>query len=250
MKTLKSLIAGSLVLLLAPSAMAALYVGKWKNTTFGSSGALKIDLKITAAKVIGSLDLDGNVFGGANPPAIPFDLARDPDGVTTVRIRNTSIGDLGLTFRDNGKIAIKITNIPGGFLSEGRVDGKFDLNLQTFAGTYEVDDPEGELYASGTLAARVHKAPVIKTPSPVNVTGKTVTVTVNVISNAKITSFTVAVDQGATVSKTGTNPYEVTVKNITAAETHLTLKAKNADDLRSTKVIKIFKSAAGVVPGG
>gem|GEM_PF-1262227 len=56
---------------LNPVPFVGTYTGQWNNTTFGSSGAstMVIGADTGASTLTMSLDLDGNVFGGANPPA-------------------------------------------------------------------------------------------------------------------------------------------------------------------------------------
>lgn len=224
----------------APLASAAIYEGSWKNKTFDSTGALTLDLNITKSKVTGSLDLDGPVFGGGDPPAIPFNFSRKKNGSGSIKILGSSLGDITGTFNSNGKLDFKITNIPGGFLTEARLDGKFDLKLEKFKATYEIDNADG-LYAEGSAAAHVHKAPVVKAPGIVTVNGKTGEVTVKVVSNTKITGFTATADGGAKVTVVGKNPYHISVKKMTLPTTRLTIVVSNADGLETTEVVKFVK---------
>ena len=53
------------------AAFSGAWTGGWANTTFGSSGAaaLDLDFDLPNQAVEAELDLDGSVFGGADPPA-------------------------------------------------------------------------------------------------------------------------------------------------------------------------------------
>lgn len=236
MKTkISSLIAAALCFA-APHADASTYTGTWKNTTFGSTGALKLKLTITKTNITGNLDLDGPVFGAGDPLPIPFNMKRNKDGSGSVNVNGTPLGDIAASFKPNGALNMTMTNIPG-FLDDASVKGRFDLKLEKFAAVYEIN-ASGTLYAEGTAEAHVRKAPTIKAPSTVKVSGKSGGVTAKVVTNTGIKSFTAKANAGAKATVTGNNPYLVTVTKITKPITLVTLEAVNSDGFKKTKVVK------------
>lgn len=224
-----------------PAAHAALYTGSWKNITFGSSGAMKIDLTIKDGRAKGSLDLDGNVFGGADPPAIPFNFPFNPNKAGKFKVTGTLLGNLAGNYTTDGDLNVTITDTPGGFPEETRIKAKINLKLQTFKATYEIDDTGG-LFAEGTAEAHVHKAPTIKSPAEIEVTKKTGQTSAKVVSNTKITKFQVTSPDGATIQVSGTNPYVIKVGKLNQPITRVVLRATNADGLTKTKTVKFIRT--------
>lgn len=53
----------------APASLAGTWKGQWKNETFGSVGPATFGAKAVGTKLVVSMDLGGNVFGCADPPA-------------------------------------------------------------------------------------------------------------------------------------------------------------------------------------
>lgn len=49
--------------------LAGTWKGSWKNETFGSTGPAVFSAKAAGTKIAVSMDLGGNVFGCADPPA-------------------------------------------------------------------------------------------------------------------------------------------------------------------------------------
>ncbi|MEO5716574.1 MAG: hypothetical protein ABIT37_24055 [Luteolibacter sp.] len=234
------------MILLTPITEASIYTGSWKNKTFGSSGALTVNLTLTKTNASGTFNLDGPVFGGGDPPAIPFNFALKSNGSGTFTFNGTSLGNVKGSVKPDGTLAFTITHIPGGFLTEARINGKFDLSLEKFAGTYEIDNSSG-LYATGSIAAHAPKAPVIKAPGKVNVTGAKGEVTAKVVTNTNIKSLTVSADGNAKVTVSGKNPYLITVRKMTLSTTRLTITATNGDNLKTARIVKFVRSA-GLLP--
>lgn len=241
MKTTLRIAIVSGALFLNPAAQAAIYTGSWKNTTFGSSGALKIDLTIKDNRAKGSVDLDGNVFGGADPPAIPFNFPFTPNKAGKFKVTGTLLGDLAGTYTQDGGLNVKITNTPGGFPKETRVKAQIDLKLQTFKATYEIDDSEG-LFAEGKAEAHVRKAPLIKTPSEVEVTKPTGKTSVKIISNVKVTQVAIDSPDGATIQVSGTNPFVITAGKLNRPVTRVVIRATNADELTRSKTVRFIRT--------
>jgi hypothetical protein len=221
----------------APHALASTYIGTWKNTTFSTSGSLKMQFTITKTNVTGSLDLDGPVFGAGDPPAIPFNMKRKPDGSGSFKINGTPLGDIAVSYKPDGALDMDITNVPGTIIDDASFNGRFDLKLEKFAAVYEIN-ANGSVLAEGVAEAHVRKAPTIKAPKTVKVSGKSGGVKAKVITNTGIKSFTAKANAGAKATVTGNNPYQITVTKITKPNTRVTLVATNTDGLKKTKVVK------------
>lgn len=241
MKTLTTLLVGIVCSFVAPVAEAAVYLGSWKNTTFGSSGPLRIEFEKGKTKVAVSFDLNGPVFGSIDPPAIKFDAPLNSSGGGNFRVKGTPLGDLTGTFTADGSLRVSIRNIPGGSLTEFRFNGKFDLVKETFKGTYEIDNKSG-LFAKGTANALVPKAPKITLPRTVKFTGKSASVVAKISSNTPITGISATTADGAKVVVTAKPPYRITVSKITKAETKVTFKATNASGKTAKKTVTFVKS--------
>ena len=244
MKTLNQFVIGAALLLMAPLAPAATYTGSWNNTTFGSSGALTIEFEATAKLVTGSFDFDGPVFGGGDPPAIDFKAKRKPDGSGTFQTLGTGVGDITGSFDAEGNLELIIFNIPGGFLTQARINGKFDLELEDFNATYEIDDDDG-LFAQGTAEAHVPKAPVLKIAKKVKVKGKVAKTNLKVTTNTNITSIQASAGKKAKVMVKGSNPYKIIVKNLKGAKATVVVTVTNEDGFTAKKSVKFVKSKSG-----
>ena len=59
-----------------PASLAGTWKGSWKNQTFGSTGPAMFGAKAAGTKLVVSMDLGGNVFGCADPPARKATLAK------------------------------------------------------------------------------------------------------------------------------------------------------------------------------
>lgn len=244
MKTLKTLLFLPAFLLLPPLATASVYTGSWENKTFDTTGALTIDFKKTKTKVTGSFDFDGPVFGAGDPPAISFTAPLKSDGSGTFTVTGTGVGDLSGSFTAKGKLTITISNIPGGFLTEARINGKFDLKLEKFNATYQIDNAGG-LFAEGVAEAHVPKAAVITVARKVNVIGKTAKTPVKVVANTGITSVKATTKANAKVTVKGKkSPYQLVVTRMNAASAKVTVTVKNADGFTSKKVVTFVKAAS------
>lgn len=241
MKTLTRMLAVPALALLSPLASASVYTGAWNNRTFGSTGALTIDIEIGARSVTGSIDFDGPVFGGGDPPAIPLNAKLRSDGSGSFLIKGTAMGDLEGDFTKDGSLTIVISNIPGGFLTEARIDGKFDLEVESFTASYEIDNASG-LYAEGDAEAHVPQKPTVEAPKKVNYSGKSGKATVKVATNTGIEKVS-ATAKNAKVKVTGENPYKVTVTKAKKKSTTVKLTVINDDGFKARKTIKFIKKS-------
>ena len=227
-------------LLLAPLATAATYKGTWNNETFASSGDLTIDFTVKNNRVVGSFDLDGPVFGIGDPPPIPIDVTLDSMGNGSFEALGTNVGDIDGSVTSKGDLTIIITNIPGGFLTMARLDGKFDLKMETFTATYSIDAATGP-YANGNAEAHVHKRPKIKAPNKVKFKGRSDKVSAKVVTNTGIKAVKATANKGAKARVTGKNPYQIVVSKLKAKRTIVKIVAVNDDGLRSVKRVKFVR---------
>ncbi len=242
MKTLKALILMAVMAFIAPLATAAIYAGSWTNKTFGSTGPLTIRLDITKTKVSGNFNLDGPVFGGINPPPIPFNVPLKSNGSGTFNVIGTLIGDIAGSFTSEGKLTIAITNVPGGTVTDASFNGSFDLTLEKFTGTYNVNGPGGPL-ANGVTEAHVPKAPTVKLARKVNISGSSGSAKATVLTNTTVASVTATTTSGTVrVKLVKPNVYRIIAKQMTAATTKVTVVVTNADGFKTTKVVRFVKT--------
>jgi len=84
---------------------AGTWEGDWENQTFASSGDATFDIAVNAAtKTVNlTVDLDGPVFGQADPAPIQLNLQYTDDGVDAT-LAGTALGDLAVTIDENGNI--------------------------------------------------------------------------------------------------------------------------------------------------
>jgi hypothetical protein len=52
--------------------IAGVYTGTWTNTTFGSTGAARLEISFAGSTASFVVDVDGNAFGLADPGPVPF----------------------------------------------------------------------------------------------------------------------------------------------------------------------------------
>jgi len=121
---------------LDPTHFAATWTGSWSNTTFGSTGAASNVVTVDSAnkKITFVLDLDGNVFGAANPPAETFMGTYDANQYT-VSGTSATFGTLTLTVTKDGTITGTATPTRGmTTLSGTTTETKMTIN-------YAIKDP-------------------------------------------------------------------------------------------------------------
>ncbi|HSM02516.1 MAG TPA: hypothetical protein VK960_08795 [Acidimicrobiia bacterium] len=128
---------------------AAEYEGEWTNTTFDSTGALRItNTQVTDfGTLMMTLDVDGSAFGGPDP---------DPQ-VVEVDLHPTPIQVLGflgqgatLEVEDDGTWVV--TAMPPG-LDGATFMVEMTVTAEGFQGTYVINAPDGSLFAEGTFEA-------------------------------------------------------------------------------------------------
>lgn len=90
------------------------YSGTWTNTTFSSTGAASVTITDSGGDPMVAVDLDGNVFGGADPASESFTGMANLNDATLASTTSPVYGDVVSTLNGNGTITITGTNIPGG----------------------------------------------------------------------------------------------------------------------------------------
>lgn len=229
---------------MAPFASASLYQGSWTNKTFETSGPLSIAIQTSADQIMVNLDLDGPVFGEEDPDAVEFAIPLDELGNGNFSVAGTPIGDLSGTFTSDGHVTVHIRAISVGFIRDAAVEGTFDLLMETFEGTYEINSELGP-FAEGELEAHVHKAPSIHARKTIRVRpDRTARLKAIISSNVPIRELTAEVKRGkAKVRITGTGPYRMIAKRVRSKRTVILIKALNADG-ETGKHRVILKSVA------
>ena len=127
--------------------------GVWNNTTFLSSGPVKIVIadSVAPGQLLLTIDLGGFVLGGPDPP--PFDITATVDAVKGILLKGPagSLGSADITIAPNGDLEGKIDTSASGIDSlvlEGTVkDGKMKAD-------YTVNFSAGKP-AVGTLSAEL-----------------------------------------------------------------------------------------------
>lgn len=131
------------------AAYAGGWSGTWSNTTFSSTGSASLSVVIDDAKKEATfgLDLNGNVFGGNDPPLISLKGTYTATSLTVSATGDALFGDLTLTFDADGTVNGTATppGLPGGLTFTGTATPKkMDIS-------YGIDDGQGGSYAIGTL---------------------------------------------------------------------------------------------------
>lgn len=100
-------------------------VGMWNNDTFGSSGAINVDVEtdFTAKGSSGTftiiLDIDGNVFGLGDPDPITITGSISPDGTISIESESELFGDVEFELDDFGNFTLTANNALGEIVFEG-----------------------------------------------------------------------------------------------------------------------------------
>jgi hypothetical protein len=87
--------------------------GTWNNTTFSSTGAVSVVVAQTGDQYTLQFDMDGGVFGGANPPLEAFTATVSQVNASLVSLTSSVYGTLTGTLNANGTLTGSGTAIPG-----------------------------------------------------------------------------------------------------------------------------------------
>ena len=82
--TTTAALTGPAALIAAAADYVGEYEGEWNNTTFGSSGAMFVsvlEVNTEAGFILIETDLDGNVFGAADPDPFVIEISIDGDNL-------------------------------------------------------------------------------------------------------------------------------------------------------------------------
>ena len=141
--------------------------GQWHNTTFNSFGDLTFDIVITGPNYTLTMDADGGVFGGGDPPPIDFSGTFNGDGSVTIDIQNdptfgnvsgslSNTGVLDLLMLPPVQLGIHSMEV-NGLIGETASGGTYVVNFNDPAGPGFTGPTraEGIDFANGTFATAV-----------------------------------------------------------------------------------------------
>ncbi len=95
-----------------------LYEGQWDNTTFGSSGAASMLIEsLGGADISITVDLDGFVFGGADPDPFVITGTVGPMGFTPDPFMDPGFGTMSGGVDENGNVSIDLADAADGDFS-------------------------------------------------------------------------------------------------------------------------------------
>lgn len=111
--------------------------GTWTNTTFGSTGAVTANAAFDSTTNIVTVifDIDGNVYGGADPAPETFSLDMTDfinNGTGTLAFNSAIYGDVSATltfYTDNtGTFSGTATNAPSASVTSASFSGTFEIS--------------------------------------------------------------------------------------------------------------------------
>lgn len=126
-----------------PSNIEGYFRGTWFNNTFGShdSAFVTIIVEETTMSLSLTLDLDGNVFGGSNPPPATMTGSYDQNGFN---VSGTSpvYGDMYFTGMADGTTTGRLPNVPNPSIDSTTLQGKIGpdtitLNYYIYSGGFQ-----------------------------------------------------------------------------------------------------------------
>lgn len=104
--------------------IAGLYLGSWNNLTFGSSGAASIEIAFSGSAATITIDMDGGVFGGFDPPAIPMSGTVSGDDLVINAVGIPIFGTVtGSVIGATGAFDFTLSDVPGGFITNVSATG-------------------------------------------------------------------------------------------------------------------------------
>lgn len=120
---------------------ATTYVGSWHNTTFGSSGDATIVIDRVGDDWTASIDLDGNVLGGADPAAVLVSGTFSPTGSSVFAIDDhPAYGDISGSISGGVLVEASMTDLPNALITGVEVSGCIgNTGIACLAGGIELD---------------------------------------------------------------------------------------------------------------
>jgi hypothetical protein len=122
------------------------WTGTWTNDTFGSTGPASMTLSVDeeAQTLDATLDIGGNVFGGADPDAETFSIPLLPG---TYEGSSPVFGSYAVTLNADATLEVVATEMPA--IPAGTFTVSASVVGDNFSGTYEVDFGDGREPATG-----------------------------------------------------------------------------------------------------
>lgn len=141
--------------------LAGVYVGSWNNLTFGSTGAARIDIAFSGPSATVTVDMDGNVFGGFDPPPIAMNGTVLGDDLVLNALALPVFGNVaGSILGASGAFTFTLSNVPGGFISIVTASGSIASGVIDLGYSVGFVGPPGPTNpASGTLTATLIPEP-------------------------------------------------------------------------------------------
>ena len=92
--------------------LAGEWVGEWRNTTYGSTGALAVDVRVDGAAYTATItvDLSGAVFGEGDPD--PFELTVDLSAAPPYVASSALLGEITFSMTDTGAFTLESADVP------------------------------------------------------------------------------------------------------------------------------------------
>jgi len=106
-----------------PRLLVGNWDGAWYNHTFGSTGAATLQVTYSAASqtLTVTVDMDGSVFGGSDPPPETITTTLTGAGFTVTR-DSVYFGDIAITIDTNGVVTGELSD-PGAGIETVKIEG-------------------------------------------------------------------------------------------------------------------------------
>lgn len=97
-----------------PAPLVGNYTGNWQNQTFSTTGGATMSLSTNSGAQTATmvLDLNGSVFGGADPAAVTMNGTYNDNGMT-VTGTTTVFGQMTFSVNGAGVVSGSAPNVPG-----------------------------------------------------------------------------------------------------------------------------------------
>ena len=131
------------------------YAGSWTNTTFGSTGSVKIDVVTVGPDVTVTADMGGFVFGIGDPPPVTVFGTIAGGAQTFSLVGDPTFGDVSAAIDVLGNLTAMLTNVPHPGISQVTATGTADANTIHVDYTVTFTPAYGGGTAVGTMDAAV-----------------------------------------------------------------------------------------------
>ncbi len=125
--------------------LAGEWTGEWRNTTYGSTGEVLVDVRVDGAARTATItiDLGGAVFGGGDPE--PFEVTVDLSAAPPYAASTALLGEITLSMTDTGAFTLAAADVPA--------EGIATLSATGTAGSERVDLEYSVGFDDGSTAA-------------------------------------------------------------------------------------------------